>query len=175
MLSALRTQELQRLAEVLTEVHFEAGDTIIQQGAPGDTFYVLVAGAAVCTIADGSGGEVEVMRLAPFDYFGERALLSGEPRAASVRVLHEDEGGDVEGARCLHIGRAAFEEVLGSLRDIIDKDGKEREQAAAAVIRMGGGGKLKGVKKGGKRGSAEPVRMEDVQMSLGGGGGGRQR
>jgi cAMP-dependent protein kinase regulator len=169
VLSALRTQELQRLAEVLTEVHFEAGDNIIDQGAAGDTFYVLVSGAAVCTIADGSGGQVEVMRLAPFDYFGERALLSGEPRAASVRVLHAAEGGDAEGARCLHIGRAAFEEVLGSLRDIIDADRKEREVAAAASIRIGGGGGGGGGKKGKKGKAVGAVRMDDVQMTLGGG------
>ena len=52
-------------------------------------------------------------------YFGERALLNDEPRAATVTAIKK--------TTLFHIGRLAFEEVLGPLQLIIDQDRKHRE------------------------------------------------
>ena len=155
-------------SQLLTEVHFEPGDLIIKQGDVGDTFFIVVSGSAMCTIADARGGEVEVMRLGPNDYFGERALLTGEPRAASVRALGADDGGSSVGVRCLYIDRDAFEEVLGPLRDLISSDAEERQSAALASIKLRSGEKTKS-KKSRRGSSGGAVRMEDVEMTLDGG------
>jgi CRP-like cAMP-binding protein len=60
-----------------------------------------------------------VLQLKQFDYFGERALLNDEPRAASVYA--------VGATKCLVIGRKGFEDVLGPLEAIIDTDRRQRE------------------------------------------------
>ena len=123
VLHTLQLPKLQRLADILTEAEFADGDTIVQQGDEGNTFYVIQDGSVKCTVQDGATSR-EVMQLGQYDYFGERALLNNEPRAASVIAV-----GPVT---CLHISRAAFEEVLGPLQTIIDTDRQRREQQAAA-------------------------------------------
>jgi serine/threonine protein kinase len=66
--------------------------------------------------------EMELMSLGKFDYFGERALFNDAPRAATVRAVEE--------MKLLQIGRETFEQVLGSLEDIIKYNCRKREEAA---------------------------------------------
>jgi calmodulin len=75
---------------------FEAGSVIMKQGKPGRTFYIIddgeveisVKGAFEDPLTTPSGylGAV-VNRLKKSDYFGERSLITGEPRAASIRTI----------------------------------------------------------------------------------------
>ncbi|HTQ32682.1 MAG TPA: ATP-binding cassette domain-containing protein [Stellaceae bacterium] len=76
---ALNPVELSRIAETATLRHFEPGEIIIREGEAGDKLFLI------------SEGEVEVVRhahevarLGPAEFFGEAALLSGEPRNATV-------------------------------------------------------------------------------------------
>ncbi len=60
------------------------GDVVLRQGEPGDSFYVIASGLFR---VERSGETAEPVVLAHLDdgaFFGEMALLSGEPRAASV-------------------------------------------------------------------------------------------
>ena len=121
ILSSLNIHQVHRLADFLSENTFQDGETIIKQGDVGSTFYVIKSGAVVCTIIDPSQptGTREVLRLKCNQYFGERALLNDEPRAANVLAIGRTE--------VLQIGRRAFEEVLGSLEDLIQQDRIKRE------------------------------------------------
>lgn len=126
-LQSLSLQQLQRLADKLTEEEHEEDSYVIRQGEQGDTFYVIMKGRCECTINDPNGGpEQVVMRLKENDYFGERALLTAAPRAANVIAVSK--------VRLLYIGRAVFEEVLGPLAAIIDEDRARREAMAAESI-----------------------------------------
>jgi calmodulin len=75
---------------------FLPGDIIIRQGRPGRTFFVIKSGTVEMCIRSrfelpistpSSYLGAVVNQLTKFDYFGERALTTGEPYAASVRVL----------------------------------------------------------------------------------------
>jgi CRP-like cAMP-binding protein len=68
----------------MSEVNYDTGKTIIKQGDPGDIFYVLVSGTCNVVIQNSSGEENVVAQLGPNDFFGERALLTSEPRAATI-------------------------------------------------------------------------------------------
>jgi len=78
LFSGCSKRELEAIAAVADEISFPAGKTLIQQGAIGREFIVVV------------DGEVEVRRderLLPkgdANYFGEVALLTGAPRNATV-------------------------------------------------------------------------------------------
>ena len=56
------------------------------QGDPGDLFYIIKEGEAV-VYQDGENGRRKVNQLFKADFFGERALLSDEPRYALVTTL----------------------------------------------------------------------------------------
>lgn len=69
-------------------VTFEAGQIILKQGDPGDYYYVITDGRAQVVLEDASGNsEEELAQLGVGRAFGEEALVSGEPRNATVRAL----------------------------------------------------------------------------------------
>ena len=56
-----------------------AGVDLIKEGEPGDALFVIIDGRAIIT-----KGSVELNRVGPGAYFGELAILDGEPRSATV-------------------------------------------------------------------------------------------
>jgi len=69
--------------------HFEAGDRILQQGEPGDSFYVVCEGR-VSVLREEDGLAHPIAALEAGEFFGEVALLAGGPRTASVDALTDD-------------------------------------------------------------------------------------
>ena len=69
-------EDLLLIAGLLTEERFAEGDTIVQQGAEPDRFYLIQQGAVQLSRAFGQAQE-QVARLEDGDYFGEQALLTG--------------------------------------------------------------------------------------------------
>jgi tRNA A-37 threonylcarbamoyl transferase component Bud32 len=65
---------------------FAAGETIVEEGAPGDGAYIIVSGR--CEVKKLVGGQQEVIRsLGPADVFGETAVFFPQPRTASVIAI----------------------------------------------------------------------------------------
>lgn len=116
ILKSLSVGQLQRLSDMLAEDTINPGEYVIRQGEDGDTFYIIKDGTAVVTKTNTDGVEKEVGTVFAGQYFGERALIKHEPRAANIKCA--DEGP----LKLLYISKAAFEEVLGPLQKIIDDD-----------------------------------------------------
>jgi CRP-like cAMP-binding protein len=81
MLGLLQKEELEILAQEVVPRRFGAGERVITEGEPGNTFYVVAAGRL--SVRTGQP-ETEVADLGPGHCFGEMSLLTGEPRSASV-------------------------------------------------------------------------------------------
>jgi putative ABC transport system ATP-binding protein len=79
LFKTLTPRQLTDIAEKMTKRHYEAGDTIIRKGDPGEEFYLVSEGEVDVIRADR-----EVARLGPGNFFGEVSLISGEPRNATV-------------------------------------------------------------------------------------------
>jgi len=128
VLKSLSVGQLQRLQDVLTEVSFNDGEYVIKQGEHSETFYIIMEGKVKCTkrehMDDPHEPELELMQLGEGQYFGERALLQAAPRAANVVASGP--------LKCLYISKDAFEEVLGSLQQLINDDRANREKVALA-------------------------------------------
>ena len=60
------------------------GESIVRQGEPGDSAYVICEGRARVSL---DPGDTEVASLEAGQYFGEMSLLTGEARTANVRAL----------------------------------------------------------------------------------------
>lgn len=84
VLSPLPKSAQEAIAEAARIHTFSRGETIIRQGAAGDSMFIVHEGAVAVRIDD-----AEVARLQPGDFFGEMALLTGEARAADVVALSD--------------------------------------------------------------------------------------
>jgi cAMP-dependent protein kinase regulator len=110
-LKDLDASELFKLASVMTPKRFSEGDYLIRKGDMADYFYLLSEGTLTATdIAVGDTTYEDVV-LQPGSYVGERALVTGEPRAANV-VAKTD-------GMAFCIDKDTFDLVLGQLSVLI--------------------------------------------------------
>ena len=117
-LSNLDEATLIRIADALTSVSYNEGDRIINKGDAGEVFYILKEGRVrVHDIGFGDSQYVDQV-LGPGDFFGERALLTGDPRLANITA-------EVASVT-LCLSREEFERILGPLQDLIDHALKKR-------------------------------------------------
>jgi len=72
-------RELQDVASLADEVDLPAGHTLTAEGATGKEFIVIVEGGAKVTRKGRT-----INTLGPGDFLGEIALVTGEPRTATV-------------------------------------------------------------------------------------------
>ena len=79
LFEGLTTKELESVADACKQAHFRAGENIVTQGDPSARLYVIIAGTAEVFV---HGAKVDA--IGPGDYFGEIAVIDGQPRAATV-------------------------------------------------------------------------------------------
>lgn len=94
---------LQLLRERLAWVNVAGGETLIEQGTPGDALYLSVSGRLRAYRRDDQGVQRMVREFSRGQIFGEMSLLTGEPRAASVVAIRE--------SVLVRLDKAAFDEL----------------------------------------------------------------
>jgi signal transduction histidine kinase len=105
LFEGLSDQELQQLVDEATPVSLHAGETLMKQGEPGDSAYVVLNGAFEIQKQSGpSLIKVDVRN--PGEIIGEMALLSNSPRSATVVAVTDSE--------TLCISQDLFENLLST-------------------------------------------------------------
>lgn len=99
--AALPADVLDSLAAQVAVVSFAAGHNVVRQGEPGDGIYVVMSGQVEVLLR---GADRPLAMLSAGEVFGEQALLSGEPRSATVRA--------VEPVELLRVGRSVWTALL---------------------------------------------------------------
>lgn len=107
--SPLEDEAFQDLRPYMEERTYEAGSVIVRQGDSADEFFVITEGRVQVEYEERDEDDealdyTVIADLGPGDYFGEMALLTDTPRAASVVVA--------ERCRVLVLSRGAFEMYL---------------------------------------------------------------
>ena len=92
------------LEDVGREITLTAGTRVVKQGEEPNYFYVVRSGRLLVYRESQEGIRVELTKLGPGDYFGEVALVTGQPRSASVETLNE--------TVLLQITKEEFDQVL---------------------------------------------------------------
>ena len=78
LFSRIPPANIQRVFAVMESVPFKAGSVVVEQGQPGDYYYIIQAGRCEVTRkASASGKPVKLAELNDGDSFGEEALVSG--------------------------------------------------------------------------------------------------
>ena len=63
---------------------FRQGSVIINEGEEGDAYYVIRTGEAQVVVRRKGEPDIPIAKLGPQEGFGEMALLTGQPRSATV-------------------------------------------------------------------------------------------
>lgn len=85
--------------------HFRAGETIISEGEPGGTAYLIKSGSVKVVVGKGKSAR-NVAELASGDVFGEMSLIDSGPRSATVQAMTDTE--------CV---MTTYEELIGSFKE----------------------------------------------------------
>lgn len=85
----LTVSQLEQVLPAVMLYEYSPGETLFKQGEKGDAFYIVYQGKVAVSIRSGLLGlfSKTVAELGPGGFFGEVALVSDEPRIATVRAL----------------------------------------------------------------------------------------
>jgi CRP-like cAMP-binding protein len=83
----LPAEEIQALVPYVASRTYAKGSTVIRQGDPGDSLFIIESGEV--DIVDERSASPRIATLKAGEVFGEMALLTGEPRSASAVAASE--------------------------------------------------------------------------------------
>lgn len=105
----LQRRDIRRLAKLCVPRSFDAGDTVIEEGAMGLGMFVITSGR-VEVFKQGPSGEVALGAMEEGDVLGEIALIDDQPRSASAVAKTRTE--------CLLLTRDSFETLVKKEPDV---------------------------------------------------------
>jgi len=115
LLQSLEEFERQKIADAMEPKKFSDGQMIIEQGdTKTDYFYFVMDGTVRFTVKDEHNEEKEIKRDTTGSYFGELALITDKPRAATVYAVGE--------TKCGVLDIQAFERLLGPCKEILQRN-----------------------------------------------------
>ncbi|XP_061788432.2 cAMP-dependent protein kinase type II-alpha regulatory subunit-like isoform X2 [Nerophis lumbriciformis] len=132
LLKSLELSERMKIVDVLGARSFKDGERIIAQGDMADCFYIVETGQVRIMIKSKTNAgqqdqaEVEVAHCSQGQYFGELALVTNKPRAASVYAVGH--------TKCLVIDIQAFERLLGPCKEILKRNISQYEEQLVALF-----------------------------------------
>lgn len=108
--SNLSDETLKKIIFLFEQVILKKGDVLIKEGDHAEKMYVIIAGEVEVTM---NGRHVAT--LSGHDFFGELALITNEPRTASVTVTSDD-------FQAFKLSREVFESAKNELSDDVKKE-----------------------------------------------------
>jgi len=132
---ALTEEQTDRVIATANYARFGRDETLIEQGAQGNSMFVLVTGSAGVYVKK-DGERTHVATLHAGDYFGEMSLLTGETRTATV-VARED-------CDVLEVGKKEFGKIVQdnpSLLESLSEMLTQRRLEVEGILASAGGDK----------------------------------
>ncbi len=80
----LADASLDLLVSMLVERRFDVGSTVVSEGEPGRSMYIVHAGELAVSKLGNSGRVIRMAGLGPGDFFGEMTLIGVQNRSATV-------------------------------------------------------------------------------------------
>ncbi len=87
LFASLSDAQIEQLAAGSVRRNFPKGRTIVAEGEPSQSLYILLSGRAKVQRSDAEGKEVILAVLGSGECFGEMSLIDDAPRSASVITL----------------------------------------------------------------------------------------
>jgi len=103
LFEGLSARDLDMLAAELEWLGLPGGRELFREGDPGDALFVVVAGRLGVVTADAEGHQTIINQIGAGETVGEMALVSGEPRSATIIAMRDTE--------LLRLEKPAFERL----------------------------------------------------------------
>lgn len=134
LFDALPEQEREALWAELDEVTFAPDSEIARQGAEEDWMYIIINGKAEVRVQDSDNAQSrKVATLRQGDIFGEMAVLSDQPRSATVTALTRVD--------CYQLKKSVLDQLLAdypklkdSLEEILSHREAELSEAQSGLV-----------------------------------------
>ncbi|KAM7414841.1 hypothetical protein PAMA_019591 [Pampus argenteus] len=132
LLTSLELSERMKVVDVISTRVYTDSQQIIAQGDLADCFYIVESGQVRINMTrsrtkkDEEEEEVEIATCSRGQYFGELALVTNKPRAASAYA--------VGSVKCLVMDVQAFERLLGPCMDIMKRNIANYEEQLVALF-----------------------------------------
>jgi CRP-like cAMP-binding protein len=121
LLSSMSESAFRRVVGTLTLRRLPAGAPVIKEGEAGNSFFFVAGGTLRVYATDGLGRQTELAKLGEHAVFGEMALLSAQPRTATVECLSE-----VDLFEASRQSLAALADELGAVAEALHGFTRER-------------------------------------------------
>ena len=131
LFALLPKEEREQLATLATERVYGAGQTVVRQGQPGESMFVVCQGRVRVTVGEQG---TEVATIGPGGFFGEMSLLTGDLRSATVSAIDDCTLLEITADVFRRIA-LAHPEVLVLVTEAVERrrSGLERTRSIAAV------------------------------------------
>ena len=117
-LEPLSREELETLVRGIKSEFYAGGERIISQGQPGSSFYIIASGEVEVAVKKSADApETVVATLRPHDYFGERSLMTGEERSATIVAAVDSE--------LYVIDKPTFKSIISANTDLVEAIGRK--------------------------------------------------
>ncbi|XP_032443601.1 cAMP-dependent protein kinase type II-beta regulatory subunit [Xiphophorus hellerii] len=133
LLTSLEVSERMKVVDVLSTRVYNDSQQIIAQGDLADCFYIVESGQVRITMKrsrtkkdEEEEEELDIAMCTRGQYFGELALVTNKPRAASAYA--------VGSVKCLVMDVKAFERLLGPCMDIMKRNIANYEEQLVALF-----------------------------------------
>mmetsp|Transcript_16222 Transcript_16222/g.22866 ORF Transcript_16222/g.22866 Transcript_16222/m.22866 type:complete len:798 (-) Transcript_16222:62-2455(-) len=112
-LKDLTPSDMNKFLEVLTPRPFKKGEQLVKKGDQGKEFFIVSEGEVKVTDIEVGDSKFEDQTLTKGGHFGERALVTSEPRAANVVATTM--------GVCFTVDGETFNTVVGNLEILLTK------------------------------------------------------
>src|SRR5213080_4465283 len=112
LFECLSDEQLNHLVKQARLNYFGRGEPVIEEGAAGDSMFVLLRGAANVFVSK-NGSRIQVATLSAGDCFGEMSLITGESRTATVQAESD--------CYVLEIGKPVMADVIRDSPDCLER------------------------------------------------------
>jgi NTE family protein/lysophospholipid hydrolase len=139
----LDVSALEELETRLELVPLYSGEVVMREGEPGSDMFVVVSGRLRVVTTGANGAEVILAELGPGETVGEMAVISGEPRSATVYAIRDSQLARLSTAQFEHLlerhPKSTFQIVTGRLvARLGDRANQRRRPAAISTVAVVG-------------------------------------
>ena len=110
LFASLSETQFDTLSAGSTRRSYPRSRTIVSEGEPSQSLYIMLAGRAKVQRSDSEGKEVILAMIGPGEFFGEMSLIDDAPRSASVIT--------VEPCDFISIQKDSFKSMLATSPDM---------------------------------------------------------